>query len=478
MKDFVFVANINGDILFMNNEGNNLLNFGINNTKSFINLFELFSEQSNAEIKEKIAQASLDKIQKLEPILVEMHINSICISKKIIISLFYDNQNELALITGHIECLYEATDSFEISKQLYLGFIDNLPLGVYRTGINGEIHFVNKGFIKILGFESAEEMYQVDIRTLYVDSNIRENQIKKWEDDEMHSFEIQMHTKDDQTIWVKDSGRAIKNELGSIIFLDGILEDITKQKDNELKLIESENLLKELNASKDKFFSIISHDLRAPFNQLIGATELLLTKLEEYDKVMIRKFLTLLNNEAVSSYRLLENLLQWSKSQRGLIKFDPKPVNFPQLIDDLLLIYAPMADNKKIDLEIVVPRDLYVYGDKEMLSTIMRNLLSNAIKFTDEGGLIAISVEEKIDESDMMSEFVLVSVIDNGVGIPEDTISQLFTLSGSGSVKGTYNESGTGLGLVLCKDFVEKHNGKIWVESTYGSGSAFYFTIK
>lgn len=478
MKDLVFIANTSGDILFMNNEGGDLLNFGINNTKSSINLFELFSEESNAQIRESVTYSSKNKIPKIEPIIVEMHLNSICFSKKVSISLFYDNLNELTLIAGHIECLYEAASSFQISKQLYLGFIDNLPLGIYRIGINGTVHFVNKGFIKILGFESAEELYQVDISKYYVDSQIRENLIKEWSDGEMHSFEIQMLTRDNEIIWVKDSGRAIKNERGQILFLDGILEDITKQKEYELKLIESENLLKELNASKDKFFSIISHDLRAPFNQLIGATELLLTKLDEYDKVMIRKFLTLLNNEAVSSYRLLENLLQWSKNQRGLIKFDPKPVNIPKLIEDLLLIYAPMAENKKIDLEIFVPRDLYVYGDKEMLSTIMRNLLSNAIKFTGEGGLITISVEEKIDESDMMSEFVLVSVIDNGIGIPEESISKLFTINDSGSARGTYNESGTGLGLVLCKDFVEKHNGRIWVESTFGSGSEFYFTIK
>ncbi|MDF1548777.1 MAG: PAS domain-containing sensor histidine kinase, partial [Bacteroidales bacterium] len=362
--------------------------------------------------------------------------------------------------------------------ELYLGFINNLPLGVYRTSANGTLHFANKGLVELLGYTSVEELYSENIKDFYVNHDLRDQILTDWPDDKMHSFEFQIYNKDKQIIWVKDSGRAIKDRNGKIIFMDGILEDISKQKENELKLRESENKLKELNASKDKFFSIISHDLRSPFNQLIGATELLLTKLDEYDKVMIRKFLTLLNVEAVQSYRLLENLLQWSKNQRGLIQFDPKPVNLPKLIDDLLLIYAPMATDKKIDIELDIQRDLHYYADKEMLSTIMRNLISNAIKFTDKNGLITIIAKEKMDEENMLNEYLEVSVSDTGVGIPEDTLPKIFTINEANSSKGTYNEFGSGLGLVLCKDFVERHNGDIWVESTYGEGSTFYFTLK
>jgi len=475
MKDFIFVANHEGTILFMNSGGETFNDFN-KDKMPYSNFYDLFVAKSKEKIKDKIKSSKDSKIASFKPFAVEVSHNNTCVSASLKLELYYCQHGELAIVSGYINCLDHTAGSIEYYKQLYLGFIDNLPLGVYRTGVNGTIHYVSKRFIDILGFDSAEELYKLNVEDFFVEKELRAKMLSQWTDNKMESVELEIYKKNGDVIWVKDSGRAIKNEEGEIIFLDGVLEDITVQKANDLKLKQSESKLKELNASKDLLFSIISHDLRTPFNQFIGATELLLTKLDEYDKNMLRKFLTLLNKEAVRSYRLLENLLQWSKTQRGLIAFDPRPIDLLVFVSELMLIYEPMAEEKAIDLEVEIPKNLHAYADKEMLSTILRNLLSNALKFTSKGGNIKINAVEKVDEKNLFSEYLEVCVVDTGIGIPKSSLPTLFDIEKNSSTD--YKESSTGLGLVLCKDFVERHNGKIWAESEYGKGSAFYFTIR
>jgi len=475
MKDFIFVANHKGAILFMNSEGETFNDFN-NDKMPYSSLYDLFTTSGKKEIKEKIKAAKDSKLTSIEPIAVELNLRDVCITANLKLELSYCQHGDLAIIAGYINCIDTNDGSVEYYKQLYLGFIDNLPLGIYRTGASGTIHYASKKFVDILGFDSDEELYKSNVEDFFVEKELRTKMLRQWTDNKMQSVELQVYKKNGEIIWVKDSGCVIRNEEDEIVFLDGILEDITAQKENELKLKDSEFKLKELNASKDLLFSIISHDLRTPFNQFIGATELLLTKLEEYDKNMLRKFLTLLNKEAVRSYRLLENLLQWSKTQRGLITFDPKPLDLFKFVSELMLIFEPMAEEKSIDLEFGIPKNLHAYADKEMLSTILRNLISNALKFTPKGGSVKINAVEKVDEKNIFSEYLEISVVDTGIGIPKSSLPSLFIIQKNSATD--YNESSTGLGLVLCKDFVERHNGKIWAESEYGKGSTFYFTIR
>lgn len=244
-----------------------------------------------------------------------------------------------------------------------------------------------------------------------------------------------------------------------------ILNDVTERKNTE-------NKLKELIATKDKFFSIIAHDLKNPFHQILGFAELLLSDIDNYDKDEIHKIAQYLNTSAENGYKLLENLLEWSRSQTGRIKFDPQKIKVFDIVNEEIESLRANAIKKNISIENNITKNENCCGiaDKDMLKTIIRNLLSNAIKFTFPGGKIEISLNE-------LSGFYSINIKDNGIGIPPEIMDKIFRIDESVSTPGTDNEHGTGLGLALCKEFVEKNGGQISVESKPGKGSVFKFTI-
>jgi two-component system sensor histidine kinase/response regulator len=242
---------------------------------------------------------------------------------------------------------------------------------------------------------------------------------------------------------------------------------ITAQKDELHKL----NIqLEETIASKDKFFSIIAHDLRSPFNTLIGFSDLLLKSFDDREPEEIKKFLKHINDSSQLGFNLLNNLLEWSRSQTGEIKYEPVLFDFAQLVDEVIDLHSGTAEKKKIKLDGSGLAIGEVNADRKMIYTVLRNLVSNALKFTQPGGEIRISGK------DMGNEFEI-SVSDSGVGIPANKLDKLFSISENISTQGTDNEMGTGLGLLLCKEFVEKNGGKIRVQSAVGKGSEFLFTI-
>jgi len=232
----------------------------------------------------------------------------------------------------------------------------------------------------------------------------------------------------------------------------------------------SERKLKESNMSKDKFFSIIAHDLKAPFNSLLGFSELLVKEIQSNNLVYIKKYAHLIHKVSNQSYSLLNNLLDWSLAQTGGMKFNPEKVNFTEMSNELIDYFKNIAQNKKISIKSTINSNLELVADRNMLTTIIRNLLSNAIKYTPQDGEITISATKDIKETN-------ISIKDTGVGIKTEDLGKLFKIEEASSTRGTENEKGTGLGLILCCDLVEKHNGKIWVESKVGSGSLFSFTI-
>jgi signal transduction histidine kinase/ligand-binding sensor domain-containing protein len=235
-------------------------------------------------------------------------------------------------------------------------------------------------------------------------------------------------------------------------------------------LAESEKGLLELNLTKDKFFSIISHDLKAPFNAILGFSEELTKNYDRFDSEMKKELITYIHEGAINAFKLLENLLLWARSQRGTITFLPSKTDLYLLTNEIVGGLSSSAIKKMIHIKIEVPDPMFVEVDCDMLSTIIRNLLSNAIKFTPQNGLITISIENK-------KQFVEIVVKDSGVGISKEKQNALFDISKNQSTPGTDDETGTGLGLILCKEFTEKHGGKIWVESEVGKGSSFCLTI-
>ncbi len=268
----------------------------------------------------------------------------------------------------------------------------------------------------------------------------------------------------------------IRNKNGNIIGHLSSGEDITDRKKAEQTLKENEQNLYESNAEKDKFFSIIAHDLKSPFNSMLGFSELLIENFDKYDISRQKKYISLINQSLRNTHKLLENLLLWSRAQRGIVDFVLKKENLYVLSDETIELLSHAAKNKSITLTNQIPKDIYVEVDKNMLSTIIRNLISNAIKFTPKGGEITTKARTITDEN--KQNYVEISVNDNGVGISLENQSKIFEITESVSTEGTENEQGTGLGLILCKDFVEKHGGKIWIKSEVGKGSKVIFTLK
>ena len=262
----------------------------------------------------------------------------------------------------------------------------------------------------------------------------------------------------------------LQQDIETISMLAELAWDVSEMKKVEEALKESESRLRDLNVTKDKFFSIIAHDLRSPFNGILGFSAILVDQIQEKNYEGIDEYARIVQNSAKRALSLLMNLLEWSRSQTGLVKFSPEYVEIGILIDEVVNLFDDMAQQKSIELSIELPSKVIAFSDKDMISTILRNLISNALKFTNPGGKIIISAERKPDE-------ILFSVADNGVGMKKDALGKMFRIDVGSSTKGTNNESGTGLGLILCKEFVEKHGGKIWAESEYGKGSTFFFSI-
>ncbi len=277
-------------------------------------------------------------------------------------------------------------------------------------------------------------------------------------------------------IYFKD-GRVFERYSAPLVMPDKSLgrvwsfRDITKQKHAEEEINTRNKQLSKLNAEKDKFFSIIAHDLKSPFNGFLNLTELMAERSDEFSLAEFVENSKLLNESARNLYKLLENLLTWAQMQRDLITFIPKEFNLSDTILQNIEIINQRALQKGITIINEVPATERIYADEKMIDTIFRNLLSNAVKFTGGGGRVFI----KSEQSD--NNIITITVEDTGIGIPENDIKKLFKTEEKVSTVGTEGESSTGLGLLLCREFIERNGGKIWVESEKGKGSKFTFTL-
>ncbi|MEI6888759.1 MAG: PAS domain S-box protein [Bacteroidales bacterium] len=250
-----------------------------------------------------------------------------------------------------------------------------------------------------------------------------------------------------------------------------IVRDVTERKKTEAEISLKNEQLLQANAEKDKFFSIIAHDLRSPFNVFLGFTQMLVDELDTFSLKELQKIALSMRNSAFNLFALLENLLEWSRMRRGLIIFEPKSLLLKPAINKSIETALASANKKGILIEYEIPDDIEANADEYMLGSTIRNLVSNAIKFTPEGGKIIISARLVI------SNTIEISIRDTGIGMDQKMMANLFRLDENTNRKGTEGEASTGLGLIICKEFIEKHEGKLWVESEVGGGSRFYFTI-
>ncbi|MEW6653234.1 MAG: HAMP domain-containing sensor histidine kinase [Bacteroidota bacterium] len=241
-------------------------------------------------------------------------------------------------------------------------------------------------------------------------------------------------------------------------------------KESEEEITKKNDELKEMNEAKDKFFSIISHDLRSPFQGLLGISNYLVEEFDSLSKEEFKEMVVSLNEALHTQFKFLDDLLSWSRIQSGKMVFEPIQLNLYSETEKVLRLFETNIKNKKVEILININSKLCVEADGDMLSLLLRNIISNAIKFTHINGTIEITA---FTEDNM----VLVVISDSGVGIAEENIPKLFRIDVQFTTHGTAKESGNGLGLVLCKEIVEKHGGNIWVESQVNNGTQFYFTL-
>jgi len=246
--------------------------------------------------------------------------------------------------------------------------------------------------------------------------------------------------------------------------------DLLKAIKFSIKRIRTENEFRELNATKDKFFSIMAHDLKNPLSIFSLATETLAKEYKELSEDDLSEYLNDLKDNAKNIYELLENLLTWSRTQRSKIVSTPDIVNLSFIVNNNLSLYHQAGDEKNISFITDVPEDFKAFTDSNLVSTILRNLIGNAIKFTPSGGKIHIRCKNN-------PKYFEFSVQDNGIGMSELAIDNLFKIDVNTSTPGTNNEKGTGLGLIVCKEFANIMGGKIWAESKIDHGTTFFFTI-
>lgn len=335
---------------------------------------------------------------------------------------------------------------------------------------------VNQAALDLLRYQRDELLGQpIDLILNQSDGELKGGQILNRLENAglINDLEIDFKTKDNRLIPVSLSLALAdyenQNKRG-MIFLG---RNITDRKKMIESLKQREIQLKKLNASKDKFFSILAHDLKNPFHAILSSSELLDSAYSELDENERRELVSYVRQSSESIFRLLENLLTWSRSQQGNIVYRPVSLSLKKVVDETTFALRDMAARKAITLNTTIDDDLIVFADFDMLSIILRNLISNAIKFTPNGGEVLVLARKQ----DGNETFVHVSVEDTGVGIDADNISKLFRMDYNISTSGTNSEAGTGLGLLLCKEFAEKLGSDISVESKPGEGSKFSFRL-
>jgi signal transduction histidine kinase len=270
--------------------------------------------------------------------------------------------------------------------------------------------------------------------------------------------------------WLHISSMPMDLDNGDTLW-NGLIVDITEQMLSKAEIEHQNKELQKVNAEKDKFFSIIAHDLRSPFNGFLGLSQIMAEDLPSLTMSEVQDIAIRMSKSARNLFRLLNNLLEWSQIQQGAIRFKPEIIYLEPVILGIFDVIQESAKSKRIDLVNHIPDGLVVRADANMLQTILRNLISNALKFTPKGGNMKISAKT------IGNNLVEISIQDTGIGMNKILLDNLFRIDVQSCREGTDLEPGSGLGLLLCKEFVEIHGGKLWVESEEGIGSTFYFTL-
>jgi PAS domain S-box-containing protein len=396
------------------------------------------------------------------------------VSSKIV----FNTKGEPVKICGNIRNISErklAEEAVSRERRLLRTLIDNLPDTIYVKDLEGRKVLANPSDWTLMGFSAESEVIgKTDLEIYHSEIGARgfldDMEILQQKQVIINREEDFINSSGNKT-WLHTTKMPLLDEAGNITGLVGIGRDITERKATELKLAQQAEELRDLVATKDRFFSIIAHDLRGPFGAFLNLTRIMVEDLDEMSLSKIQQFAAIMRKSALNIFEMLENLLEWSRMQRGLSLFEPSIINLNNKIASFLQVLIDSASHKNIAIYYDIPEDLEIYADENMIESTFRNLVSNALKFTPKGGRITIEA----NSTDLHS--VIVSVKDSGIGMTREIQDKLFRIDANISRPGTAGESSSGLGLILCKEFVEKHKGKIWVKSEEGKGSTFFFEL-
>jgi len=399
-----------------------------------------------------------------------------------------DNKNPIAIICAAQDLTKQinAEGFLKEAEEKYNSLFTDIKDTIYESTPDGKLLDINPSGVELFGYKTKEEILNVEIaKDLYVNADDRAEFKQKLEENGfVKNYELKTKTKQGTEIIVIETATVLKDRNGKTKSYRGILRDITQRKANEQlmrnyvkeladvnrQLTQSESKLRETNTEKDTFFSIIAHDLKSPFNALLNLSEFLVEDLDELSTEEIRTFSKEINKSSQNVYNLIENLLQWAQIKTGRLKLSVEKSPLSNIVNSIIYLLEGSAAKKNITIKNEVKSDVFFEGDKNMISSVIQNLISNALKFTNRNGQISVS-------SNYEKNMINVIVMDNGIGMNEEKQEKLFKIDQHITTLGTAMESGTGLGLILCKELIEKNGGKIWVESEELLGTTFFFTL-
>lgn len=362
----------------------------------------------------------------------------------------------------------------EQSNGKYKDIFEKAGVGTAIVDLRGNFIRVNKVFAELFDC-SCEEFIKLNLMNISHPSEI-ENSIQLIknlvQDPEIKFKQIEKKyvKKSNEMFWGLLTVAPVRDSSDKITYFIAQLQDITSRKAAESKLAKFANELKEINIAKDKFFSIISHDLRSPFNALLGIAEYTVQFFDDLSKEEVKEAIKNVHKSSKKVYNLMQNLLEWTQVQTGRLNVEKSKVNLLEIANSVFSLYSESAVKKNIALHNNGEDSINLFADRYMIETILRNLISNGIKFTRPGGSVTL-------DADLKKDFVEITVTDTGTGIDPKDQRKLFRIDAKYRTTGTANEKGTGLGLILCKEFVEKNGGTILLESELDRGTKFIFTV-
>lgn len=479
LPQIIFETDTFGLLTYINKQGLKILGFPADYPIKNINTLDYHTSESKQRAVENIKQNIADK--------TELKSNTYTLIRRdgtTFEALVYSNaiikDNKPVGLRGIIVDISEhkrAEEELKASEKKFRELFEANSDGITIFRINPEtdgpptkIIDLNENAAKMLGYTKTEMLlmtpteFEIDASKEKIDKRMQNLQSRGSTD-----FEMNIRHKNGQVI--NAEVKVILINYNNQPALMNIVRDITERKNNEIQLQKYAIELRKQIAEKDKFFSIISHDLRSPLSGLMGLTEILVDGLPVMAPDNIQKIALDIQVSTSNLYRLLGNLLEWSSMQRGLTSFSQAILLLKPKVDEAVVLIKEAVSKKNIFINNLCPDTIEVYADKNMLGGIFRNIISNAAKFTPKSGTITISAKLTTDNH------VEISVNDTGIGMNSTILDNLFNLEINTNRKGIEGEPSTGLGLILCKDFIEKHGGKLWIESEEGKGSTFYFTL-